>query len=112
MNFNKLIEFTGDVREIRATGGGATSDIWLQIKADILGTEICAMSGKEIGASGTAALAGVACGAYKDLSDTVEKMNYISKRFTPISDNTEAYKQKYNTYKNLYNAIKDAEKRG
>ena len=39
LNFNTMKALTGEIKEIRATGGGATSDVWLQIKADILETE-------------------------------------------------------------------------
>ncbi|MGN0492420.1 MAG: L-fuculokinase, partial [Acutalibacteraceae bacterium] len=53
LNFNKMSALTGKIDEIRASGGGATSDIWLQIKADILNSEITALAAKEVGAAGT-----------------------------------------------------------
>lgn len=106
LNFNTLKTQTGKIDEIRATGGGATSDVWLQIKADILNTEITALSCNEVGAAGTTALAGIAIGAFKDMSETVSKMVKIRKVFTPNAENNEIYYKLYQKYANLYNAVK------
>lgn len=106
MNFNTMKTFTGEISEIKATGGGASSDVWLQIKADILGTDIHSLNCKEVGACGTAALAGIAVGAYSDLAKTVEKMSPTRKIFSPNVANSAAYGELYKKYKNLYNAIK------
>lgn len=106
LNFNTMREQTGDIEQIKATGGGATSDVWLQIKADVLGMDVMALSCKEVGAAGTAALAGVAIGAYKDLKATTEKMSVVRKVFSPDEQNREKYSAIYKKYKNLYKAIK------
>ena len=106
LNFNTMKKFTGEINEIRATGGGASSDVWLQIKADILGTAITALSGKEIGAAGTAALVGVAIGAYDNLADAVAVSGAVRKVFTPNEQNKAAYAKLYKKYANLYTAIK------
>ena len=97
--------FIGEVKELRATGGGASSPVWLQIKADILNTKICAMSCKEVGAAGTAALAGVSCGIYKDLSSAVSLLSRVSKEYFPNAENTKKYAVQYEKYKDLYRAV-------
>lgn len=106
LNFNTMRSLTGDISEIRATGGGATSDVWLQIKADILNTEITALSCKEVGAAGTAALAGVAIGAVDNVDDAVKQMVTVRKVFSPKAENTAVYSELYNKYANLYKAVK------
>lgn len=106
LNFNTMKALTGEIEEIRATGGGATSDVWLQIKADILNTKITAISCKEAGASGTAALAGLARGVAKDLKATVSRMAAVRKVFVPKKENVSIYTELYKKYANLYNAIK------
>ena len=106
LNFNTLKEFTGDVKEIRATGGGATSDVWLQIKADILNAKIVSLDCKEVGAAGTAAITGKAIGIYDDLKETVKKMVPTRKEFIPNTLNTEKYKELFNKYKDLYSSVK------
>lgn len=106
LNFNTMKEFTGDIKEIRATGGGALSDVWLSIKADVLGAEITALSCKEIGAAGTAALAGVAAGVYGSIEEVIPKMAPVRKRFTPDPEKQSIYSGYYKKYANLYNAVK------
>lgn len=106
LNFNTMRRFTREITEIRATGGGAASDVWLQIKADILNTTITALSCKEAGAAGTAALAGAALGVYSDFVDTISKMSTVRKVFYPNEERQKKYKKLYKKYANLYTAIK------
>ena len=106
LNFNALRTQTGDIAEIRATGGGAASDVWLQIKADILNTAITALTCKEVGAAGTAALAGVTAGAFADLQTAVSKMVQVRRVFTPTAANRTVYEKLYQQYAGLYRAVK------
>ncbi len=105
LNFNVLKKYTGDVKEIRATGGGASSDVWLQIKADILGTKICSMSCKEVGCAGTAALTCAAVGLFENLSSAVNKVSSVSKCYYPDHNNVKIYAGKFLKYKDLYKAV-------
>lgn len=106
LNFNTMKTLTGEIEEIRATGGGATSDVWLQIKADILNTEITALSCKEVGAAGTAALTGIAAGGFTELNKEVSKMATARKVFKPKTENVLIYNELYKKYANLYGAVK------
>ena len=106
LNFRTMGDCAARITELRATGGGATSDVWLQIKADILGTAITALTCKEVGAAGTAALAGKAVGAYADLAETVNRMATPRKTFVPNEENRAHYAKLYQKYANLYTAIK------
>lgn len=107
LNFDKMRSLTGDIEILKATGGGAMSDVWLQIKSDILGMDIVALDCKEVGAAGTAALAGKAIGAYNDIKETVSLMAKTRKVFTPNAQKHEKYFTLYKKYKNLYNAVKN-----
>lgn len=107
LNFNTMKVLTGEIEEIKATGGGAASDVWLQIKADILNTKITALSCKEVGAAGTAALAGLAIEAVKDLRAMVSKMAAVRKVFVPKKENASIYTELYKKYAHLYHAIKE-----
>lgn len=107
LNFNKMRALTGKIDEIRASGGGANSDVWLQIKADILNSEITALAAKEVGAAGTAALAGMAVGAYENLGDVAEKMAPVRRVFIPNPENTKKYNELYKRYEKLYDAVKE-----
>ena len=107
LNFNTLrTALTAPITEIRATGGGATSDVWLQIKADILNTNITALTCKEVGVAGTVALAGVAVGAFDSVKTAAEKMVRVRKVFNPTTKHTNTYKNLYKNYEKMYIAVK------
>ncbi len=109
LNMDVISEFLPTPTKLRATGGGATSDKWLQIKADILGVEITALSASEVGGAGSAALSGFASGVFSDLEEAVRIM--VPERKSFVSEDT--YKNEYlsamKKYKNLYKAVKGLE---
>lgn len=106
LNFSTLSAYTDEIKEIRATGGGATSDVWLQIKADILKRDITALDCKEVGAAGTAALAGIAVGAFESIEAAVSKMAPVRKVFKPKPYAAERYSALYKNYEKLYNSVR------
>lgn len=106
VNLERMESVSGRVNEIRATGGGAASDIWLQIKADILGKAVTALDAPQVGAAGTAALAGVTLGIYSDIETAAEKMSPVRRVFYPNPENAEIYSGYYKKYAGLYSAIK------
>ena len=57
-----------ELTETRAVGGGARSDDWNQIKADVLGVPYQRLSRSEFGTWGAAMIAGKAVGIYDDLA--------------------------------------------
>lgn len=107
LNFESLKDYSEEIKQLRATGGGASSDVWLSIKADILNMEITALECREVGAAGTAALAGKAVGIYDDLKTTTEKMAPVRRVFRPNKARAERYGALYAKYRNLYGALKN-----
>jgi len=107
LNFNIIKKYVGEIEEIRTTGGGASSDVWLQIKADILQNEIVALNCKEVGAAGSAVMAGHAVGVYKNIKEATAKMAPVRKVFYPNERNSLIYTECYKKYENLYTAIKN-----
>ena len=57
------------IAEVRVTGGLSQSDRWSQLLADTLGREVLRPLGREVGAAGAAAMAGVAAGAWQSVDD-------------------------------------------
>lgn len=106
LNFNTMRKYTEKITEIRASGGGASSEVWLQIKADVMNSKIIALDCREIGAAGTAAVAGYSFGVYDDIKSTTAKMAPVRGVFVPNSEKTAVYGDNYKKYANLYNAIK------
>jgi xylulokinase len=59
-----------ELTETRAVGGGARSDAWNQIKADVMGVPYQRLARSEFGTWGAAMIAGKAAGIYDDLAAT------------------------------------------
>ncbi len=103
LNLEKMKNIGITLSEIVATGGGANSDVWLQIKADIFGIPVKALDASEIGASGTAYLTGLAIGAYnKDIKLIGER-----KMFYPNPQKQTFYAKQYKKYAKIYQASKE-----
>src|SRR5580704_18895506 len=58
--------------ELRVSGGGARIALWNQIKADVTGTPVVYVPGDST-AAGTAMLAGLGAGIYRDVDEAVTK---------------------------------------
>ena len=104
----ELLEKSGVViKECTATGGGANSKKWLQIKADILDKPIYPLTSCEGGIAGCFILSLVALGIEKDIKSAVEK--YVSRGnvFNACETIKEEYNNEFCRYKNIYGSIKN-----
>lgn len=86
-------------------GGGSKSDIWCQIKADIMNTKIVVMEADESASLGAAMLGGVACGLLPDLA-SVTGMLPQKKSYLPNKENVAAYEKGYKRFQDLYDCFK------
>jgi len=82
--------------KIVATGGGARSDLWLQIKADLLGTEFITTRCYEPACMGAAILAAVAAGWFKDIRRASSRLIAAQKSFSPNPIDSKTYLDWYN----------------
>jgi len=104
----ELLEQAGvAVSEFRATGGGAKSPVWLQIKADILGIPLSTVKVTEAGALGAAILAGVGTGVYGSVGEAVETLVKVERVFEPDAKRHERYGEMFEKYRKLYPALKE-----
>ena len=94
------------ISSLIATGGGAKSDAWLQLKANITGLEIRTTEANEVGALGTAMPAAVACGIFKDIPSAQAAMVKPSKVFMPNKEAHEKIMKVFSRYEKLYNAVR------
>jgi xylulokinase len=76
---------------VRATGGGAKLDWWLQLHADVCGIPFEVVAQDEPGAFGAAILAGVGAGVFPSVSSAVGRLVAVSKRFEPDRDRGAMY---------------------
>ncbi len=106
MNLEHLQNFGINIRELYATGGGASSPVWLQIKADILGRPVTTLESPEVGACGICMLTAVAIGAIKDLNDAKKLFVKQNKTYYPRTENSAVYSKNFEAYKMIYNAVR------
>ena len=93
-------------KELFATGGGASSPVWLQMKADILGVPITPLEAPEVGSVGTIMLTGVAIGAFKSVRDAKGMFVKCKKTYYPNPENQKKHDEVYDRYKKLYEAVR------
>jgi xylulokinase len=90
------------IDEYRVTGGGARSDAWLQIKADILGRPLVRPKITEASALGAAILAGVGSGVYGSVEQAVDALVKIDRIFEPDARQHRLYNEAFAQYGLLY----------
>lgn len=91
---------------IHATGGGARSKVWMQMKADMLNIPITALNTVDAGTVGSAMLTGIAAGCFADLEDAASHMVEKKEVYTPRPEMHEKYKKIYKKYRKLYKAVR------
>jgi xylulokinase len=80
--------------ESRVIGGGARSQIWNQIKADVLGVPYQSLKRSEFATWGCALIAGYAVGLFTDLAETASRTTERQgEAIQPNSENVEIYQQ-------------------
>ncbi len=94
------------LEQIRATGGGASSSLWRQIIADILGVELVTTNATEGPAFGAALLAGIASGVYASIQQACDATVRVVERTEPRPEAQHIYAEMYATYRALYPALK------
>lgn len=104
-NTDALSEAGIEINELRAVGGLAKSDPFLQLKSSVMGRRIVTLEISEAGTLGVAILAGVASGIYKNPEDAVSQLVRIKRVFEPDEALHAQYAEKYETYKRLYPAV-------
>jgi len=99
----QIMEKSGIVSdELRAIGGGAKSDFWMQIKADITGKKITVMATGEAGSLGAAMLAAKGCGMFKQISEPACLWPSVRRVFTPDFEIHGLYNDAFERYNKLY----------
>lgn len=101
-----LVERLGVARrDIRSIGGGARSDLWLQIKADVLQQPITAVDVEEVTCLGAALLAAVALGYFPTLADGAAEMVRLRPTIAPRPAYAPVYQAGYAQYNELYERL-------
>jgi xylulokinase len=94
------------ISEIRASGGGARSDFWLQLQADIYNKPIVVTNAVEGPAYGVALLAGVGTGNWGSVEEACTAAIKPGRRIKPNGKSAAAYLRRYDIYRKLYPSLK------
>ncbi|MCL5104994.1 MAG: FGGY family carbohydrate kinase, partial [Armatimonadetes bacterium] len=107
LNIEHLEHAGIEINEIRAVGGGAKSEKWLQMKADVFGKPITSLQTSEAASLGAAILAGKALGCFESSADAAEGMVRVKKTYEPDAAMHKRYEENYNNYIGVYGTLKE-----
>jgi len=101
------IEASGvPLRELRASGGGARSRRWLQLKADVLGRPVATVGNTATAAYGAALLAGAGVGVFGPVAATARQFVRVERVYEPRPSFSRAYDEIFERYRQLYPALR------
>lgn len=91
--------------EVRVIGGGAASEVWTQIKADVLGVPFVVLETSSYTCWGAALSAGVGAGVLDDMATAARSAVRTRAIVRPNPEATERYRGLVEIYKGLYPAL-------
>ncbi len=95
------------IDELRAIGGGSRSDVWLQIKADVLGVPLARLAVPEAATLGAALLAGAGAGLIDNVGEVAASVARPQRWFRPDAARHERHAQRLELYRSLYPGLRD-----
>ena len=95
------------ITEFLVVGGGARSDLWCRIIANVTGKPVQRLAETEASALGAAILAAVGSGAFPTCGEAVSSMSSRAERFEP-GGSQEVYDALFDAYQGVYGATKAA----
>lgn len=105
----EVVQGTGvKCRKIIASGGGANSELWLQIQADVFNQELYKSTTKEQACLGAAITAGVGLGIYPGFDEACRRLVRLDdKVYLPEEESVKKYQEYYGLFKEIYSANKE-----
>jgi len=104
--FSLFDEMHVPVRNVRLGGGGARSRLWRQIQADVYAREVEILAAEEGAAYGGALLAGVGAKFWDSVESACDAVVQVQQRVSPDPRAVQALAKQYQTYRQLYPALK------
>lgn len=95
------------IKQIRSGGGGARSEWWRQIQADMFRAPVVTINTQEGAAYGVALLAATSAGAFASVEQACGKAIQITTTAKPRKSVAAVYDQMYPVYQGLYRSLKD-----
>jgi xylulokinase len=95
------------IETVRLSGGGARSDFWRQLQADVYGKTVATINSDEGPAYGVAILAGVGTGVWDSVPQACQSIIHETEQREPDSTQHQDYARRHRQYQRLYAALKD-----
>lgn len=105
-SFEKARELGIDIKASNICGGGAKSELWQRIMANVLGIRLDKVKTEQGPGYGAAILAMVGDGVFGSVSQACEKLVEISSSVYPDEKLTEMYNDRYKNFSKIYPALK------
>jgi xylulokinase len=97
------------IDEIRATGGGAKSPLWMDIMVNVSGRSIVMMEADQGGAAfGACILGGVAAGTYATVPEACKAIVKTGKHLKPVPAKRDTYQPLFSFYRTLYPVLRES----
>jgi xylulokinase len=93
--------------EVRVIGGGARSDLWNQIKCDVMGLKYTKLERDDFALLGDILLAGHAMGIYQDLKEAAQRFVVATKSYEPQEDRYDFYQKYVSCYESIFDKVRD-----
>jgi len=94
-----------DYSEVRVIGGGSKSNLWNQIKADVLGIPCVQINEEDVGLIGLAMIAAKGVGLIDDISKSIGKIIKVTAKYKPRDKHHEYYQNYADLYEGLFKNI-------
>src|SRR5438105_6008672 len=104
--FEIFSEMNVPVGEIRLGGGGARSELWRQIQANVYGRVVKTVEAEEGAAYGAALLAGVGAGAWRSVDEASDSVVRIKSAVAPNPEAVETLEHQYRRFRAVYPALR------
>jgi len=104
-NLDLVAPMVGRMSSLRMIGGGARSDIWLQMIADATGVPTERPVTREAACLGGAELGMVAAGRFKSVKEASLEIYEAEKRFEPDASLKAKYDEAFERYRALYESL-------
>lgn len=95
------------VKQIRVSGGGAKSQLWRQLQADIFGQAVQTLKAEQGPAFGVALLAAVGAGVYDNIEQACAATIELKEKTAKNAKAQKTYNRHFPLYQDLYNSLKD-----
>ena len=104
-NLERLGPAVSPAARLPVTGGGARSDLWMQMIADVTGRTVERPAATEAPSLGAAILAMVADGRHGSIADAAAGVYAPARAFEPVAARARAYDEPFRRYQELRSRV-------